>query len=135
MERLDLGTMTDSLNVVTFGRNDERCVVGWMLVRTETRWAVVFAASFQGCLIKRRDFRMALGAEGDVHGCRNCARGRKEHARASVRAEPCAVRSVCKDGDSERRQRTLEEAAAGLKVHHSEVNVVQHESPVGTVVG
>src|SRR5205809_7955232 len=107
MEGLDVGTMTDSLNVVTIGRNDKGCVVGWMVVRTETRWAVVCAASFQGCLIKRRDFRMALGGEGEVHGCRNCARGRKEHARASVRAEPGAVRSQCKDGDSERRQCTL----------------------------
>ena len=61
-----LRPVADSLDIVSIGRDDERTVVVWVVVRPQARPPVVFATGSERCFVEGVHFRAGGGHESDV---------------------------------------------------------------------
>ena len=60
--------VANGLDVVAVGTNNEGAIVVGMIVRAETRGAVVFAAGFDGSMVELIDLLAALRGECQMEG-------------------------------------------------------------------
>jgi hypothetical protein len=113
MKGLGLGRVADSFNVVTIGSNDKCGVVARMVVRAQTRRAVVLGSGEKGGLVERVHLGAIPSRKGQMQGAGCCAGWCEKEARLAIRAEAGALRALGEDGDAQRGERAGEETAAG----------------------
>src|SRR5262245_11118761 len=120
--------MTDSLEVVAVRIERIGAVVRLVVLRPQTRSAVVLAAGGERRLVEGIDGRSIGALDRDVRRARRRAPSRDPHVRLIGMAVADRLAEVGDLHVAERRQGTLVEALGSLEVADADSDVVDHGS-------
>lgn len=128
---LSLGLVANRFDVVPVRANDESCIVVRVIVRTQTRRAIVFATRFQSCAIEGFDLLAILGYERQVKTGRLLLGLIQAQRDLSLwLAKLDTVRRPLRDSSYAERFECLEEECFARRiVADAELDVVKHELP------
>ena len=128
MKPLGCGCVAYGFDIVPVRANDKRRVIVGVIVRTEARCTVVFAASGQACPVERIDFLPRLGNECDVKRSRLLVSLVQTQGRTVPSTELYSVGGFTLGAcyDSKRLERLDKEGFACSVVTGSELDVIKH---------
>jgi hypothetical protein len=122
---LGLGVVAHGFVVVTVGPDDEGTVVVRVVLRSDSRWAIVFAARGKCRNVKRSDLAPILSGKRYVDGPWRATERAEPELTLSVFSDHCPAFALRCDADSEGGQRLHQEGLALFQIAHVETDVVK----------